>query len=99
MFDRLMAHWKRVMPERILEIDYEAIVDDQEQTTRKLLEFCGLSWNEACLRFDQNEAPVSTASAVQVRQPLYRSALQRWKRYERQLAGLRSLLEEAGIAV
>ena len=99
MFDRLMAHWKRVMPERILEIEYEAIVDDQEQTTRRLLEFCGLSWNEACLRFDQNEAPVSTASAVQVRQPLYRSALQRWKRYERQLAGLRSLLEEAGIAV
>lgn len=98
MFDRLMAHWKRVMPGRILEIDYETIVDDQERSTRRLLEFCGLSWDEACLRFDQNEAPVSTASAVQVRQPLYRSALHRWKRYEKQLTGLHSLLEEAGIS-
>lgn len=97
-FDRLMAHWNRVMPGRILEIDYETIVDDQERSTRRLLEFCGLSWDEACLRFDRNEAPVSTASAVQVRQPLYRSAMQRWKRYEAQLSGLRSLLEDAGIA-
>lgn len=99
MFDRLMAHWQRVLPGRILEIDYETIVDAQEASTRRLLEFCGLPWDAACLRFEQNEAPVSTASAVQVREPIYRSALQRWKRYEMQLAGLRSLLEEAGIKV
>lgn len=97
LFDRLMAHWACTMPGRILEIDYESIVDDQETSTRRLLEFCGLSWDEACLRFDQNEAPVSTASAVQVRQPLYRSALQRWRRYEKQLSSLHSLLQEAGI--
>ncbi|HEV8692987.1 MAG TPA: sulfotransferase [Lysobacter sp.] len=98
MFNRLMAHWQRLLPGRILEIDYETIVDAQEDSTRRLLEFCGLSWDEACLRFEQNDAPVSTASAVQVREPIYRSALQRWKRYEKQLAGLRSLLEEAGIS-
>ncbi|GAB3385840.1 tetratricopeptide repeat-containing sulfotransferase family protein [Lysobacter fragariae] len=99
MFDRLMAHWQRVLPGRILEIDYETIVDAQEASTRRLLEFCGLPWDEDCLRFEQNQAPVSTASAVQVREPIYRSALQRWKQYESQLAGLRVLLESAGIDV
>lgn len=99
MFDRLMAHWQRVLPGRILEIDYEAIVESQEESTRRLLEFCGLPWEGACLRFEENEAPVSTASAVQVREPIYRSALQRWKRYEKHLTELRALLEHEGIVV
>lgn len=99
MFDRLMAHWQRVLPGRILEVDYETIVDRQEESTRRILEFCGLPWEDACMRFELNQAPVSTASAVQVREPIYRSALQRWKRYEKQLAQLRSLLEQAGVAV
>ena len=87
------------MPGRILEIDYESIIDDQEGTTRALLAHCGLEWDEACMRFNDNAAPVATASAVQVRQPLHRDALQRWKRYEPQLARLRVLLEEGGIVV
>lgn len=98
-FDRLMAHWRRVLPGRILEVTYEDLVQSQEATTRLLLDFCGLAWNDACLRFERNEAPVATASAVQVRSPMYRNAMQRWRRYEPQLAQLRQLLESGGIAI
>lgn len=93
LFDRLMAHWRTVLPGRILEIDYESIVEDQHAGTRRLLEHCGLPWDEACLQFEKNAAPVSTASAVQVRSAIYRTSLQRWKRYESQLGELRTLLE------
>lgn len=96
-FERLMAHWRRVLPGRVLEIDYEAIVAAQEPSTRRLLEFCGLPWDEACLRFERNAAPVATASAVQVREPLYADAVGRWKRYEAQLAELIALLREGGV--
>ena len=98
-FDRLMAHWQRTMPERFVEIEYEQLVEDQESVTRRLLDICGLPWDEACLRFEENSAPVATASAVQVRSPIFRSSLQRWKRYEPQLQELRALLEGAGIKV
>lgn len=91
-FDRLMAHWQRVLPGRILEVQYEQIVADQEPETRRLLEFCGLPWEDACLSFERNAAPVATASAVQVREPLYASAVGRWRRYEAQLGELRALL-------
>jgi hypothetical protein len=99
LFDRLMAFWQQRMPGRILEIDYETVVDAQESSTRRLLDFCGLTWDDACLRFEENAAPVSTASAVQVRSPMYRSALQRWKRYEPQLGELKALLTDAGIEI
>ena len=97
MFDRLMRHWRQVLPGRVLEIEYEALVDDQEGTTRALLSHCGLPWDDACMRFAENEAPVATASATQVRQPLHREALQRWKRYGSGLDELRALLAEGGI--
>ncbi|KAF1695698.1 tetratricopeptide repeat-containing sulfotransferase family protein [Pseudoxanthomonas koreensis] len=98
-FERLMAHWRQVLPNRILEIGYEEIVDDQESCTRRLLAFCGLPWDDACLAFERNAAPVATASLAQVRSPLYRTSMLRWKRYEAQLAELLSLLREGGIAV
>ena len=86
LFDDLMAHWRANLPaNRFLEIHYEDIVLDQENQTRALLEFCGLDWQEACLNFHQNDAPVSTASSVQVRQPLYSGSIGRWKRYGSQL--------------
>ncbi len=97
LFDRLMAHWQRVFPGRILEMDYETLVESQEASSRHLLEFCGLPWHEACLHFEHNPAPVNTASAVQVRAPIYRSALKRWKKYDPQLSELQQLLIEAGI--
>jgi len=99
LFDRLMAHWKQAFPGRILEVDYETLVDAQETSSRQLLEFCGLPWNDACLNFESNQAPASTASAAQVREPIYRNALKRWKHYEAQLGDLRELLDKAGIAL
>ena len=88
-FDNLMAHWRKVLPQdRFMEIRYEDIVLDQEAQTRRLLAFCDLSWDEACLSFHENKAPVSTASSVQVRQPLYSGSIGRWKRYGDGLAPL-----------
>jgi Flp pilus assembly protein TadD len=97
LFDRLMAHWQQLFPGRILEMDYERLVESQEPSTRQLLEFCGLPWNDACLHFEDNPSPTSTASAVQVRQPMYRTSLKRWKKYEGQTRGLQQLLAHAGV--
>ena len=91
--------WQKVLPGRILELDYEAIVDSQEASSRKLLQHCGLAWDDACLQFEHNPSPVATASAVQVRAPMYRSALRRWKKYEAQLGELRTLLEQSGVDI
>ena len=99
LFDRLMAHWQRVFPGRILEMEYETLVESQETSSRRLLEFCELPWDDACLRFENNTAPVNTASAVQVRTPVYRTALKRWKKYEPQLRELQALLTDAGISL
>lgn len=97
LFDRLMAHWRKVFPGRILEVQYESLVQAQEAGTRQLLEFCGLPWDDACLSFEKNQAPVGTASALQVREPLYRTAVRRWKRYEPQLTELKALLASEGV--
>lgn len=99
LFDRIMAHWQKVLPGRILEMQYEAMVDAQEECSRRVIEFCGLSWHDACLSFESNPAPVNTASAVQVRAPVYRSALKRWKKYQADLGPLIALLQSKGIAV
>ena len=97
LYHRLIEHWRQIFPGRFLEIDYEELVNNQEATTRQMLEYCGLPWHAACLRFDQNDAPSTTASAVQVRAPIHQEAIRRWKKYEVQLSGLRELLAEAGI--
>ena len=98
LFDRLMAHWKRVLPGRVFEVDYESLVTSPEASTRRLLEHCQLPWNDACLHHERNLTPATTASSLQVRAPLNRDSLQRWKRYEGHLTELRSLLTSAGIA-
>jgi hypothetical protein len=88
-----MANWREHIPsDRFLEIQYESIVHDQENQTRRLLDFCGLNWEEACLRFHENAAPVSTASSVQVRRPLYSDSIGRWKRYGDKLNNLKEAL-------
>ena len=69
----------------------------QEACTRRLLEFCDLSWNDACLHFEDNPAPVNTPNAWQVRAPIYRTALGRWRNFESQLSELRSLPEQGGV--
>jgi tetratricopeptide (TPR) repeat protein len=99
LFDRLMAHWQQAFPGRILEVSYESLVADQEVQTRRMLAFCGLPWDPACLAFEANRAPTATASAAQVRSPIHRDAVQRWRFYEKQLAPLAGMLARAGIAV
>jgi tetratricopeptide (TPR) repeat protein len=89
---RLMDHWRSVLPStRLLELDYEDATAAPEETARRLLEFCGLSWDEACLRPERNDGAVRTASVWQARQPIYRSSVERWRNYEPWLGELRTL--------
>lgn len=99
LFDRLMAHWQEIFPGRILEVSYESLVQDPGAQTRAMLEFCGLPWDPACLSFEANRAPTATASAAQVRSPIHRDGVQRWRFYEKQLAPLAGMIARAGIAV
>jgi tetratricopeptide (TPR) repeat protein len=96
-FDQLMKHWQRQFPGRILEVAYEHLVEAQEDETRRMLDFCQLPWDSRCMAFESNRAPVATASAVQVREPMYRLAVNRWKRYGADLDDLNQLLTAAGI--
>jgi hypothetical protein len=98
-YRRLMAHWHAVLPGRIVDVAYEDVVGDQEATTRRLLDAAGLPFEPACLEFHRNAAAVTTASAVQVRRPLYDSSLAHWRHYARGLAPLAEKLAAAGIAV
>ncbi|MEH3046254.1 tetratricopeptide repeat-containing sulfotransferase family protein [Sphingomonas adhaesiva] len=98
-FDRLMTSWRAALPGRVLELHYEDLVADQEAQTRRLLDHAGLDWSDACLAFHDNTAPVSTPSAAQVRRPMYRDAVARWKRHAEILAPARRVFEEAGIAI
>ena len=85
----LMAHWSHVLPPgRIIEVQYEELVADVEGVARRLVDRCGLSWHPRCLDFHCNDRPVRTASALQVRQPVYGSAVGRWRRYQRFLGPL-----------
>jgi predicted Zn-dependent protease len=93
---KLMAHWHTVLPARVTEVHYEDIVSDQETQTRRLLAEVGLPWNAACLDFHKNTSPTATASAAQVRRPLYTSSVDRWRRYETQLEPLIKALGATG---
>jgi tetratricopeptide (TPR) repeat protein len=95
---RLMAHWRSVLPPtQFLEIDYETVVNDRNAITRELIAFCGLEWDEACLRYEANPNTVRTASKWQVRQPIYRSSVGRWRRFAPWLGELRGLDESAPV--
>jgi tetratricopeptide (TPR) repeat protein len=98
-YRRLMAHWHRVLPDRILDVAYEDIVTSLEPAARRMLEYSGLPFEAACLEFHRNPAPVKTTSSVQVRQPLYDSSLHLWRHYAAQLAPLRDRLQAAGIDI
>ncbi len=94
----LMAHWQRVLPLPIHNIQYESVVADLEGEARSLLDFCGLDWHPDCLEFYRSNRPVFTASTAQVRQPLYNSSVGRWRRYEGQLMPLIDNLPPEAIA-
>jgi Flp pilus assembly protein TadD len=88
-YSRLMAHWRAVLPpDRFLEVDYEALVDQPEPQIRRLLAHCGLEWDARCLAFHRTGRYVRTASATQVRQPLYRTSLRRWRPAKESIAPL-----------
>ncbi len=87
--ERLMEHWKSVLPVPIHEVVYEDLVADQEAVSRRMVEFIGLDWDDACLDFHRNERTVNTASVWQVRQPVYKTSAGRWKRYEQHLDPLK----------
>jgi tetratricopeptide (TPR) repeat protein len=85
---RIMDHWRNVLPIPIFDIDYEDLVDNLEARSRSLVAACGLDWEPACLDFHKTRRHVRTASVRQVRQPIYRNSIGRWKNYERSLAFL-----------
>jgi tetratricopeptide (TPR) repeat protein len=92
-YQRLMEHWRSTLPaERLLEVVYEDLVADRETVARRMLEFCGLEWDDACLHHERNERNVTTPSLWQVRQPIYSSSVERWKRYEPWLGAFAKLL-------
>jgi tetratricopeptide (TPR) repeat protein len=90
---RLMDHWRKVLPVEMLEVDYEVTVADLEGVARRLIGFCGLEWEPACLAFHESRQPVRTASVSQVRQPIYKRSVARWKHYQVALRSLFSRLE------
>ena len=91
-YERLMAHWCHVLSDHILELDYETLTDELEPSARNLLAFCGLEWDDRCLEFHRTQREVATASNWQVRRPVYRSSVGRWRNYETHLGPLRQAL-------
>jgi Flp pilus assembly protein TadD len=91
-YERLMQHWREVLPSRICEVEYEELVRNQDQVSRRLVAFCGLDWDDRCLYFHENSRTVQTASKLQVRRPIYASSVYRWKRYESHLQPLKQVL-------
>ena len=94
-YDRIMAHWRTFLPVPLLEINYEETVSDLEGVARRLTSWCGLEWEPQCLQFYRARRPVSTASAVQVRQPVYTTSVGRWKHYEQLLSPLLRMISES----
>jgi hypothetical protein len=91
---KLMVHWRNVIRLPLLEVRYEDLIADQERITRSLVEFCGLEWDSRCLRFHESGRLVDTASRDQVRRPLYKHSIARWKNYEHHLAPLIAALNQ-----
>jgi tetratricopeptide (TPR) repeat protein len=98
-YRRIMSHWREVLPKTmILDLDYEDIVVDLEVQARRIIDFVGVDWDDACLRYYENERAVATPSRTQVRQPLYASSVGKWKRYEAGVAPLIEALAACGCA-
>jgi tetratricopeptide (TPR) repeat protein len=88
-YEQLMGHWHRVLPaDRILEVCYEDVVADLEGQARRIITYCGMPWDDGCLSFHKTDRPIRTASATQVRQPIYKNAVGRWRVYEEHLGPL-----------
>ncbi len=84
----MMSHWENVLTIPVMDVSYERLIAEQETVSRELVEFCGLEWDESCLQFHETKRFVATASYDQVRRPLYRKSVARWKHYEKHLGPL-----------
>jgi hypothetical protein len=93
-YKRIMRHWHEVLPGRIMDISYEDTIADPEFWSRKLIDHIGLDWDDACLAPHKLERSVKTASHWQVRQPIYKTSVQRWKNYEQFLGPLIEALKD-----
>jgi tetratricopeptide (TPR) repeat protein len=98
-YDRLRSHWQEALKGRVIEVEYESLVTDQQGQIRSLLEKLGLDFEQACLDFDQNETPSATASAVQVREKVHTRSVHKWKKFATELQPLKDHLENSGICV
>ncbi len=87
-YQRLMEHWRKVLPVSVLEVHYEETVADLPGVARRLVEWCGLDWEPTCLKFNEGDRPVRTASKIQVREPVYTRSVARWRHYEREMSEL-----------
>ena len=93
LYEDLMEHWKKVLPIEIYESQYEALTTDPSTNVRKMLQFCGLDWDDRCLEFHKTKRDTKTASYDQVREPMYTKSVARWQRYEKHLGPLLDALE------
>ena len=94
-YQRLMTHWRRELPkDRFFEVNYEQLVANPDRIIRKMITFCGLEWDDACLHSEHNIRAVRTASVWQARQPIYRTSVARWRNYEPWLGVFRDLITE-----
>jgi hypothetical protein len=94
-YQRLVDHWRKVLPpDRFIDVDYEELTRAPEPVIRRMIAACGLAWNDACLRPESNPRAVKTPSKWQTRQPIYRTSVARWRRYELWLGPLRPLVQD-----
>ncbi len=96
-YKELMDHWESIFPNRILPIRYEDIIENQEKTSKLVIDFCNLEWSSHCLNFHQLDRVINTISYDQVRQPLYKQSVNRWRHYEKHLSPLRDIFDRAGL--
>ena len=94
-YQRIMSHWQKLFPGEIFTVQYEDLVMDQERVSKQIIDYLGLEWDEKCLDFHNNERVVMTPSNIQVRQPMYKNSMNRWKPYEKHLQPLIEVLQHA----
>jgi hypothetical protein len=96
-YHQLMAHWQSLFKEDLFDLSYQSLVESPEPQIKKILDYCHLEWQPKVMEFHKNDSASATASAAQIRQPIYKSSVEKWCHYETQLSPLKSLLESRGI--
>jgi len=92
LYQKLMAHWHDVLPDFVLTVNHEDVVDDLEKQVQRILDFCGLPFEQSCLDFYKTKRNIKTPSSEQVRQPIYKNSTEQWRHFEQHLAPLKKVL-------